>query len=599
MVHKIRRGFYNLSVRAKYVLTLYIALLVLFLLLAAALLYIARQNIRQEAFSSAAKSASYSNLIVEKEQQYLYGIAYYYAVTEEIQALISASNERNIKERLPQAILDLSRRQGYVLSLAFYNCRGEVIDYFSIDGSYGAVNQNVSDSGRPIRRLLAGKASYLWEYIPKGDAVYMTHDHSPKLCLWHVVRDNGSQKPIGALAIAIDSRKCLPDRYRSLDLNDNLLILDTQKRLVFGRTDLAQTMTMKEINLLIENIKPYENAGDFSVHIGGQTYFAAYSKLRGTDLVSLALIEDHLFPDNIGVFFVAALAGVFLCCVSILPILLLVTRFLTQPLHQLTESMERFRQGDLNTQVHFHSRDEIGQLGRIFNEMVQENRRLIEESYLLTIRTQEAELAKLQAQINPHFIYNTINAIQWTAIDKGEAEIAEMAYSMGQVFRLSLSGGQEFVPVSTERDLLCFYLSLQEKRFEERLSYTLHFAPETLAVKIPKLMIQPLVENASVHGAANACSCVHITVDVTQAKEGRIHIEVTDDGIGIPPEILAQLPDKLCASTASHSHFALRNISKRLRLYYGDDYVFQISSTLGAGTAIVIDIPASVPAVEK
>lgn len=600
MVSKIREGFCNLSIRAKYVLTLYTVLLILFLLLAATLLCIARRNAEQDALNSAAKSASYSNLIIEKEQQYLYGIASYYAITEEVQQLIGDSNEHNTRGSLPQAVLDLSQRQSYVLSLAFYNGRGQVIDYFSIDGSYGAVNQNVDDPSRPISQLMEGKSSYLWEYIPKGDTVYMTHDRSPKLCLWYVVRDNGPQKPIGAIAITVDSRKLLPDQYQTLDLNDNLLILDTQKRQVFGRTELAQNMTMKEINHLIGSIKPYRNTGGFPVHINGRAYFAAYSRLRSTTLVSFALIEDRLLPDNINAFFTAALAGVCLLCVSILPILLLVTRFLTGPLRQLAESMEQFSEGDLTTQVHFRGHDEIGQLGKIFNEMVQENKRLIEESYLLTIRTQEAELAKLQAQINPHFIYNTINAIQWTAIDRDEPEIAEMAYSVGQVFRLSLSGGQEFVTVAAEQELLYFYLSLQEKRFEDRLSYTLNFAPELLSVKIPKLLIQPLVENASVHGAADARSRVHITVNVTRSETGRIHIEVSDDGVGIPPKILALLPDRLPKNPEGpSSHFALRNISKRLQLYYGSDYVFHIDSTPHIGTDIVIDLPASLPAAEK
>lgn len=600
MIRKLREWFYNLSVRLKYVLLLYSALLLLFFVFAAALLYIARQNARQEALGSAAKSASYSNLIVEREQQYLYGIASYYAVTEEVQHLITASNAGLAKESLPQAVLNVSQRQSYVLSLAFYNQRGVVIDYFSIDGSYGAVNQNIQDSARPISQLMSGRASYQWEYIPKGDAAFMTHDNSPKLCLWYVVRDNGPQNPIGAIAITMDSRKFFPDHYRSLDLGDNLLVVDTQRRQAFGRTELAQSLTTKEVRQLIEAVGPYTNTGTFTISLGGKTYFAAYSKIQRTSLVSFALIEDQQLFTDIGTLFAAAMVGIFLCCVSVLPILLLVTQFLTRPLHQLTESMERFRQGDLNTKVNFHYHDEIGQLGRIFNEMVQENKRLIEESYLLTIRTQEAELAKLQAQINPHFIYNTINAIQWAAIDKGEEEIAEMAYSIGQVFRLSLSGGEDFVPVATERDLLCFYLSLQERRFEDRLSYTLNFAPELLMCRIPKLLIQPLVENASVHGAANAYSHVRITVEVTQPAAGRIRILVSDDGVGIPPERLRLLPDKLDPSgTASHSHFALKNISKRLALYYGDDYTFRIDSTPGAGTSILIDIPVTDGVPEK
>lgn len=213
----------------------------------------------------------------------------------------------------------------------------------------------------------------------------------------------------------------------------------------------------------------------------------------------------------------------------------------------------------------------------------------------MTIRNQAAELAKLQAQINPHFIYNTLNIIQWMAIDKGDDEIAEMTYSVGRVFRLSLSQGRDFVTIAEERELLYFFLSIQQKRFGNRLSYTLDFAEDILDVSIPKLLIQPLVENASIHGVKNASSSVHISVRVTKEWPERIHIVVEDDGIGIAPEVLERLPNRLDEDHPGRqgSSFALKNIAKRLQLYYDSAYVFNISSKVGQGTTIVIDIPCS------
>ena len=256
-------------------------------------------------------------------------------------------------------------------------------------------------------------------------------------------------------------------------------------------------------------------------------------------------------------------------------------------------SMERFRAGDRDVQLAFKYHDEIGRIGSVFDAMVTENKQLIEKTYLLTIRTQAAELAKLQAQINPHFIYNTLNTLQWTAIDNGNEEIAEMAYAIGQVFRLSLNHGNDFITVMEERELLYFYLSLQEKRFTGRLSHTLSFSDELLQVSIPKLLIQPLVENASVHGIRDANSHIDIMVAVTQETPGRLHIVVEDNGVGIPAERLVLLPDKLPETEkgVSGSHFALKNIAKRLSLYYGSSYLFHIASTEGQGTRITIDIP--------
>lgn len=591
----IKRKFYDLSIRAKYVLMLYSALLFLLLFFAAALLVAAEQNARQETVNSAAKSASYSNLVVEKEQQYLLGMATYYAITEEVETLIRASNDGAQELHLSETVLDVSQRRNYVLSLVFYNRRGEVIDYFSIDNSRGALSQNPYALAGPLYPLMNGKASYLWEYIPRHARSFMKYDSSPKLCLWHVVLDSSTQTPIGALAITVDSRKLFPDQNLTPDLNDNVVIVDTRKRLAFGQSPVSDLLTGEDVERLIDQMQPYANSGNFAIRIGERNYRAAYSKIQRSGLVSFSLVEERGLLDNVSAVLTVALLGILICGVTILPILFLVTDFLTRPLNQLADSMNRFRGGDLDAPVPFHGHDEIGQLGGIFNEMVEENRRLNEESYLLTIRSQEAELAKLQAQINPHFIYNTLNALQWTAIDKDEPEIAEMAYSIGQVFRLSLSGGQDFIPVSTERELLRFYLSLQEKRFENRLSYELNFMPDTLACKIPKLLIQPLVENSSIHGASDASSHVHIQVDVTRPSAGRLRIVVADDGAGIPPEILRLLPDKLDRGVSAHSHFALRNISKRLALYYGGDYRFTIDSALGVGTTITIELPDEPP----
>lgn len=600
MFSHIRKTFYNLSVRSKFVILFYSGIALMFLMLTLLLLTLAEHNARQDVWAMASKSVSYTNLIVEKEQQYLLGIASYYAIASEVQDLLRASNNGEVSNRLPENLLAVSQSRQYVLSVAFYNKYGENVDYFTIDGSYGAVDQDPTDPSRPIYTLLQGKKSYTWEYIEKDDTVYLVHDNSPKICLWYAVKDTRTWVPIGIMSITLDSRKLFPVDSVFKETGDNVLIVDCSKSTVFGYSklagslteELAGSLTEDSIASLIANVEPYKLSGTFHIVIGGIPYYAAYAKLSGTDFISFSLIEEQPFFLKTETLFLSGIIGIVFCLVILLPILILIANTLTRPLQQLMLSMERFRDGNRDAHVHFRYHDEIGRIGEIFNSMVKENKQLIEQTYLLTIRNQAAELAKLQAQINPHFIYNTLNAIQWTAIDKGDNEIAEMAYSIGQVFRLSLSHGNDLIPIGTERDLLYFYLSLQEKRFDGRLSYVLEFEEDLLPVLIPKLLIQPLVENASVHGAKSADSVTHIEVHVSR-KNDRIRIVVSDDGVGIPPEILRLLPDRLTADTSRNlnSHFALKNISKRLQLYYNQDYLFQIDSTVGCGTTIVIEVP--------
>lgn len=483
MCARIRNIFYNLSVRSKFVILFYSGITLMFLMLTLLLLSLAERNARADVWAMATKSVSYTNLIVEKEQQYLLGIASYYAIASEVQDLLHASNNGEVYNRLPEDLLAVSQSRQYVLSVAFYNKYGENVDYFTIDGSYGAVDQDPNDQSRPIYYLLQGKQSYTWEYIEKDDTVYLVHDNSPKICLWYVVKDTRSWVPIGIMSITLDTRKLFPVDNVLKETGDNVLIVDGSKSAVFGYSklagslteDLAEDLKDDSIASLINHVEPYKRTGTFRINIGPNSYYAAYAKLSGTDFISFSLIEDQSLFLKRETFFVAGIVGIIFCLVILLPILILIANSLTRPLQQLMQSMERFRNGDREANVHFRYHDEIGRIGEIFNSMVKENKQLIEQTYLLTIRNQAAELAKLQAQINPHFIYNTLNAMQWTAIDKGDNELAEMAYSIGQVFRLSLSHGSDLIPVKTERDLLYFYLSLQEKRFDGRLSYVLEF----------------------------------------------------------------------------------------------------------------------------
>lgn len=157
MFAHIRKTFYNLSVRSKFVILFYSGIALMFLMLTLLLLTLAEHNARQDVWAMASKSVSYTNLIVEKEQQYLLGIASYYAIASEVQDLLRASNNGEVSNRLPENLLAVSQSRQYVLSVAFYNKYGENVDYFTIDGSYGAVDQDPTDPSRPIYTLLQGK----------------------------------------------------------------------------------------------------------------------------------------------------------------------------------------------------------------------------------------------------------------------------------------------------------------------------------------------------------------------------------------------------------------------------------------------------------
>lgn len=590
MGRALKEKFTNLSIRYKIMLLLYAVILAMFFILFFVIMHAAEGYAGEETQASASEIVAYNALLVEKEQQYLYGMAAYYAAVPEVQELVTAESV-SARTHLLQELSTVSQSGQNLLSLTFYNREGGVAGFNSIDGSSGPIPQDPSDTSRPFHALLSGTRTSLWEYIAQGSDQFLKHDNSPKICLWHAIRDNRSWMPIGAMAITLDSRKLFPSDTDNT--GTSIYLVDSQKRQVFERSRYSNQFAAQHLDTLLDGVAPYYKTGSFGTRLEKEDYYVVYQKIPNTSFIVFSLTKSIPFLWRTNALTVSAICAMVLCLILGVPILMVVSSFLTRPLNKLMAAMEHMQSGEAVECMDFQYRDEIGRIGSIFDRIVQENQILTEKNYLLTIHNQAAELAKLQAQINPHFIYNTLNTIQWTALDKGDEEIAELAHSVGQVFRLSLSQGNDFITLAEEQELLCFYLDLQQRRFHERLAYTMDFAPELLEVQVPKLLIQPLVENASVHGARDAHTTVHIGIQVWQQVSGRVHICVTDDGQGIPPDILQQLPDRLTQQTSRKigSHFALKNIAKRLELYYGGDYIFIIQSELGQGTTIHIEFP--------
>lgn len=593
VINRIR----NMTIRRKLIAYAYLSVLLVFCVLSSILIPLAERNARDELINSAIELVSYANSLVGREQQYLYGIASYYAITAEVQKLLHSSNAGREAVELSSDLISVSQARKYVLGLAFYNIEGKAISYMSIDHSYGIKDQDPLDPDRPFAPLMDGKRTYLWEYIPQGDSRYLERDNSPKICLWHVIRDNITYQPIGVMAISLDTRKLIDAQMFSDDLYSLLLIADRDGEIIAGTQSAQNAFEATELSGLVGQTDRHLNTGHFLTELDGQSYYAVYGKVQGTDYITFMLIKNRMFFWNMQKFAVYSIGGIALSLLALLPIMIVVSGAYTHPLNKLLDSMQRYKDGDRTIRTNFKYSDEIGRLGNMFNEMVSENNRLIEETYLLTIRRQAAELATLQVQINPHFIYNMLNAIQWTAIDKNDHEIATMAYAMGQIFRLALNRGDNYSTIRQEQTLLRYYLDMQKRRFGDRVACTLEFDEDVLEVKIPKLLIQPLVENSIIHGRADSDSRINVAVRVRSVGGERIDISVEDDGVGISPEILRLLPDRLPADTASEesSRFALKNIADRLKLYYGTGaYTFEIFSEVGKGARILIRIPPEI-----
>ncbi|MCR5675905.1 MAG: sensor histidine kinase [Lachnospiraceae bacterium] len=203
----------------------------------------------------------------------------------------------------------------------------------------------------------------------------------------------------------------------------------------------------------------------------------------------------------------------------------------------------------------------------------------------------KAEFELLQAQINPHFLYNTLDAIVWSAEAGNEKQVVRMVGSLSDFFRMSLGKGREIVSVRDELQHVRSYLEIQQIRYQDILSYGIDVPESLYACQMPKITIQPIVENALYHGIKNRRGGGRISVDAREEGE-TFHILVSDDGIGMSAERLAEvhhaLTDKASAESAV---YGLYNVNERIRLNFGEEYGLSVESTEGAGTTVDIHLP--------
>ncbi len=263
------------------------------------------------------------------------------------------------------------------------------------------------------------------------------------------------------------------------------------------------------------------------------------------------------------------------------------TALITKPLLKLKQGAEEIANGNLNVQFNFRTQDEIGKLGNIFNIMTLKIRELLKRVDEEARKKREYELALVQEQIKPHFLYNTLDIVIVLIEMKREWEAAHVVKKLADYYKNSLSSSEEIISIETEVQIIEDYLELQNIRYGEKFAYEIHVDEEAKMERIPRLTLQPLVENAIYHGLKYKEDWGSIRVDI-RLQDKQIIIQVTDDGIGMKAEKLDEIRR---FTEKAEKHFGLYSVNHRLILYYGEESGLQIESKYGEGTCITIEIP--------
>jgi two-component system, sensor histidine kinase YesM len=234
-------------------------------------------------------------------------------------------------------------------------------------------------------------------------------------------------------------------------------------------------------------------------------------------------------------------------------------------------------------------------LERSVDQLIHRVNNLVEEAYMSKVHEREAQLRALQAQINPHFLYNALDMINWTAIAHGAEDTSQMIEALAQYFRLSLNKGKDNVRIADELDLARVYLEIQQNRFPSTFTFTIEADPDLEGYIIPKLTLQPLVENALLHGIRKARDKRGTIRIMASLKNGELLLTVADDGIGMDEETAGKLllsPRPELKEDGSGSSYGLYNVNERIRFFAGEQYGLSIQTELDQGTTIVVRLKA-------
>ncbi len=398
------------------------------------------------------------------------------------------------------------------------------------------------------------------------------------------------------------------DHYRQYDTYQKLIRVDIECEdllEILRETNLFENLALTDSNgRVIAALNQYSNSGSMEIFDAEQIKNSGHMLLsRELSDFGLILYGSYDISSISQEFQSSRIQSVFLAAISIsfaLGCVYLVAGNIGRRLNRLVTQADEIAQGHfMQKKNESTAQDEFGVLEKSMDRMSEQLEELIEREYKAQVQqaqfereTNQARLLALQSQVNPHFMFNALESIRLKARVKGETETAQMIKYMAKMFRNLIEWDDNIITVREEIAFLDEFLHIQEYRFEDEFSYEIHVQEEAYECKIPKMILQPLVENACVHGLEAIEDKRWVGIDVSaDFTQNRLSLRVEDNGGGMTQEKLAQLKASFQAVDSNGKSVGLKNVYRRLELSYGEQMTFEIESVVGKGTICRISIP--------
>lgn len=596
-MNRIKQWVSHLSVKKKLIFYGYLIITPVLVLICLVLLFMNYRSLvdkQLETNVSNVNMLSDSILVLQTEVK---DFSTYICINNSVHDLLVNTNpkEKNKNAKLwqddapMQLVQDMISLKGHIKTIAIYPENGIRPYLRCMDGSSYLPDIETVRNTEIYQETLKSDNGMIWKRALKGAGETYLSNRSDKVVLYREILDLTKKKRLGYIVIGVSQEQFL-------ELSENLIQEEQEGVLILdkngGELSRAGKISKKIENYLKSEAFIKENYQNRKEHFVYENFevickqadknSSIVCKILPKKGMRALLLEVAYIPITL---FLGILVG-------ILPLLIIISNIVTKPLHHLSKAIYKFSTGDFEQRVEVTTDDEIGEVAKGFNQMVGAIRSLIEENYIIALRERESELAALQAQINPHFLYNTLDSLYWQTTGSGDDEVAESILALSQLFRLVLGKGEREVSVRHEVELISYYLQIQKMRFSKRLDYEIMMEKDIEDATMPKLILQPFVENAIVHGFENVSIPCKLTV--TGKREGDyIQFEVRDTGIGMRPDQIAAIWEEETIQYKNQriGRYAIKNIKERLELKYKEDFELDIQSDVGKGTTVTLKIP--------
>lgn len=486
---------------------------------------------------------------------------------------VVAMEEESLKKYITQLSNDMD---------AYYGNNYGTFTVNRLDGiEYITENQTIDVSDRDyFKEALVSNA----EYVISKPVISKTDQSLITVACYPIYND--SSEKIGFVAAAISLKKLT-------ELTNNLSFYNGKSMIVDG-SGTVYTHIDKDISgSFKKNIIDYiPNNSDEKISFqemreNNKDYIVFYAPIPNSPSWFLCTVVERaeLYKDtNI---LTKSLVSIWILILFVaISISYFISKLATKRIRILSNAMQDVQNGKLETSISCLGNDELSNLAEVFNVMVIEIKNLMNKVYQHQKEERQRELQVLQSQINPHFLYNTLDTLQWKALEYGAVELSEMIVSLSSFFRISLSKGKEFISLEKELEHVKNYLVIQQFRYNDILDYEINCDPKLYIYLLPKIIIQPLVENAIYHGIKPKLDHGTIKINVFE-EETTLNIVVEDNGVGMPEETLNKIRKNLDEHLTG-KNYGLYNVSRRIYLHFGQECGLTINSTKNQGTKVIM-----------